>query len=138
MILYFTPFECVGEFRFNTKISCYLNKYEFDILLKEKEYQSNHYTLKEQEVTLFVEENIIDSICCNEECLYKGRNLIGMTIEEFVSHTGEKYYGEIDKADFEDDNIPQYIYEFDDIGLQVWVKNNKIVTVIASAYIEDE
>ena len=30
------------------------------------------------------------------------------------------------------------INEFDDIGLQVWVKNDKIVTVIASGFIENE
>ena len=61
-----------------------------------------------------------------------------MTVEEFISDTDEKYYGEVDKLDFEDDGIPQYVYEFDDIGLQVWSKNNVIVTVIASSEFVDE
>ena len=25
----------------------------------------------------------------------------------------EKYFGEVDKVDFEEDNIPQYVYEFE-------------------------
>jgi hypothetical protein len=40
--------------------------------------------------------------------------------------------------DFEDDGIPQFVYEFETIGLQVWEKNSRIVTIIASPYIEDD
>jgi len=70
-------------------------------------------------MTLFVENSVIEDIGCYEELLYKGRNLIGMSIEEFISHTGENFVGEIDCLDFEEDHIPQCVYEFEAIGLQV-------------------
>lgn len=56
-----------------------------------------------------------------------------MKIEDFISYSNLKYYGEIDVLDFEDDNIPQYVYEFDDIGLQIWTKNGIIVTGIINS-----
>jgi hypothetical protein len=138
MIPFLIPFKYVGDFKINSKISNYFNLYEFEIFPKDGEYDSEKYNIYNPSISLFVENEIIESICCDEECLYKERNLIGMSIDEFISHTGEKYYGEIDEADFEEDNIPQYIYEFEDIGLQVWTKNDIVVTVIASTAYEDD
>ena len=110
MIAFFQPFQGIGDFTFNESISNYLNSYEFTIYPKEGEYDCDKYNIDNIDISLYLDHNnIIESISCREECLYKGRNLIGMSIEEFISHTGEKYYGEIDKLDFEDDNIPQYV-----------------------------
>lgn len=135
---FFIPFESVGDFKINSKIDDYFNSHEFEVFPKDGEYDSEKFNIDNPSISLFVEDGVIESICCDEECLYKGRNLIGMSIEELISHTGEKYYGEIDEADFEEDNIPQYIYEFEDIGLQVWTKNGIVVTVIASTACEDD
>ncbi len=140
MIYYFIPFERVGEFILKSDIRNYQDDFNFTVKAYEDEFSSSeHYSLENPKLSLFVDlhSKKIDEIACYEEVLYKGRNLIGMTIDEFISHTGEKYYGEIDKLDFEDDNIPQYVYEFDDIGLQVWTKNNIVITVIASQLSEE-
>lgn len=76
-------------------------------------------------------DSLIENIKCYKYFIYKSKNLIGMSIEKFIEHTGERYYGEIDTLDFEEDGLPQSVYEFEDIGAQVWVKNGKIVTIIA-------
>jgi hypothetical protein len=139
MIAYFLPFRGIGDFMFNEPIASYINTFDFTIYSKDGKYDCDKYTIDNPDISLHVDDNNnIESISCHEECLYKGRNLIGMTIEEFISHTGEKYYGEVDRLDFEDDGVPQYVYEFDDIGLQVWCKNDVIITIIASSEIDDE
>ncbi|HUH25796.1 MAG TPA: hypothetical protein VLY87_04165 [Flavobacterium sp.] len=126
MIAILILFQSVGNFVLKSNINNYLKKYSFDI----SDYSSDlnvpvvHYSVEYPRITLFVENSLIEEIACYEELLYKGRNLIGMKIEEFISHTGEDFVGEIDCLDFEDDNIPQYVYEFETIGLQVWIKGN--------------
>lgn len=44
-----------------------------------------------------------------------------------------------DHVKYVDDGIPQYVYEFESIGLQVWVKGREgnILTIIASSYYEE-
>lgn len=138
MIVTLIPFQSVGDFVLKSSINNYINEYSFDI----SDYSSDltapaiHYSMEYPKITLFVENNLIEEIACYEELLYKGRNLIGMKIEEFISHTGESFVGEVDCLDFEDDDVPQYVYEFETIGLQVWVKGEKsnIVTIIVSSY----
>lgn len=141
MIATLVPFQSVGDFTLKSNIDNYIKKYSFDI----SDYSSDlaapavHYSIEYPQITLFVENGLIEEIACYEELLYKGRNLIGMTIEEFFLHTGENFVGEIDCLDFEDDNIPQYVYEFESIGLQVWVKGieGNILTIIAFSYYEE-
>lgn len=138
MIVILIPFQSVGDFVFKSKINNYLKKYSFEV----RDYSSDlaaptvHYSIEFPRMALFVENGLIEEIGCYEELLYRGRNLIGMKIEDFLSHTGEKFVGEIDCLDFEDDNIPQYVYDFESIGLQVWTKGKEgnIVTIIASSY----
>lgn len=136
MIPYLIPFESVGEFYINDSIENYLDSYSFTVEdFSNENTPSLNYRIDNPEITLFIDKGIIDYIGCYEELLYKGRNLIGMTISEFMNHTNENYYGEIDELDFEDDNIPQFVYEFENIGLQVWEKgkDGKIVTVLVNS-----
>jgi hypothetical protein len=132
MFNYLIPFERVGQFILNSEITNYTEDFNFDIHLYGGTSPSEHYSLKQPEITLFVniDNKRIEEVAIYEELIFKGRNLIGLTIEEFISHTEENYIGEIDRIDFEDDNIAQYIYEFENIGLQVWEKNKEIITII--------
>ena len=70
-----------------------------------------------------VRENKIDSIFCYKELFYKNTNLIKLTIDQFKIITESNFIGKIDELDFEDDGIPQFVYEFETIGLQVWEKS---------------
>jgi hypothetical protein len=138
MIPYLTILHGVGDFVIGNPIRLYLEKFSFEIYPKEGKYDCIKYVIKNPVISLFVEEGMINSISCEEECLYKGRNLIGISIEEFISHTGFTHEEEIDELIFEEDNIPQYVYEFDEVGLQVWVKMEKIVVIIVGEYFENE
>lgn len=135
MIAYLIPFEAVGIFQIGKKITEYdckfeIEKHEFNT------FRSEHYSIDHPKITLFVMNDVIDSIACYEECLFKGRNLIGMNLNEFMVFTGEEYTGKPDPLEFEEDGVPQWVYEFEGLGLQVWTKNDNIVTVIVSEFIE--
>ena len=60
-------------------------------------------------------------------------NLIGISIEDFQKITESSFVGEIDKLHVEDDSIPQLVYQFEELGLQVWEKNKVIVTIVADS-----
>ncbi|MBT2622611.1 hypothetical protein [Chryseobacterium sp. ISL-6] len=134
MIPYLTPFTGVGEFVIGRPIDHY--KKDFEFLIKDFNSSSTpsiNYTIYNPETTVFTENNIIDSIACYEEVLYKGKNLIGITVNEFLLFTDETYTC-VEELDFEEDNISQFVYEFEKMGLQVWEKgkNGKIITIIVN------
>ena len=67
-----------------------------------------------------------------KELVYKNTNLIGLTIDDFKKITGADYVGEVDIRDFHEDEPPEYVYEFEEIGAQVWTHYDRIVTIIVS------
>lgn len=140
MVMYFIPFKCIGNFEIDTSIKSYLKEYDFEYFMDIDNIGRDTFSLDDIGISLYVESSnqIIESINCSESCLYRGRNIIGMTINEFIVHAETFYYEEPDCLDFDEDDIPQYVYEFEDIGLQVWTKHNRIVNVIASGLIAED
>ncbi len=136
MILDLIPFKKVGAFILGGNIDPIIEKYAFDFSPVD-ESGLKSYILKDIGISLYVEEELIESIACHKECNYRGKNIIQMSFNDFKDHTGLLPHGEKDEVYMSDDEV-QDVFEFDDIGLQVWVKDNKIVTVIASPYIEDD
>lgn len=129
------PFSGVGMFLIGDTIDRYKKDFEFVI----KDFSSSNvpsinYTIYSPELTIFTENNIIDSISCYEELLYNGKNLIGITINEFLLFTDENYTC-TEELDFEEDDMPQFVYEFEKMGLQVWEKgkDGKIITIIVNS-----
>lgn len=136
MIPYLIPFERVGEFYLDDSIENYIDLYPFVVEdFRNEDTPSLNYRIAQPEITLFINNGIIEYIGCYEELLYKGKNLIGITINEFINTTNENYFGDIDELDFEDDNIPQFVYEFENLGLQVWEKGKggKIVSILVNS-----
>ncbi|UJH66381.1 hypothetical protein [Allomuricauda sp. SCSIO 65647] len=131
MVPVFEPFVGIGDFELDTTIDKYLGDYNFKILNKDGKYDCDKYIIDNPDMSLYVDENnIIESISCREECLYKGRNIIGMNIDEFINYYDIAPVGDVDIMPIGEEM--QDVYEFDDIGLQVWCVNDKIVTIIAS------
>ena len=137
MILYLVPFERVGDFELGGDLINYKENYNFDYSPADDSTGWETYSIQDEGLSIYTEANKIVSIACDEECLYNGRNVIGMFIDEFVSFFNMQSTGEVDTY-VKENNIIQNIYEFDEIGLQVWCENDLIVTVIASPFIEDE
>ena len=91
------------------------------------------YSFSETPVVAFTDENkCIESIYCEEECLWRDANLIGMSIANFEKKAGRSHDGEVDHVQLTEQL--QDVYEYDDLGLQIWVFDGTIVTIIASDY----
>ena len=70
------------------------------------------------------------TIACYQECIFNPINLINLNFNKakVLLNSSPSEQDTIKLKDGE-----QKVYEFDDYCLQVWVKNNKIVTVIVSS-----
>ena len=138
MKLNLSPFKSVGPFKFGENVDKYISILQFFKYSPPDEFGVCEYESQDSSFFITVRENKIDSIFCYKELFYKDTNLIGLTIEQLKIITESNFIGKIDELDFEDDGIPQFVYDFETIGLQVWEKNSGIVTIIASPCIEDD
>ena len=129
------------DFELGCKISKYIRRPHYVHKWKDP-FQWECYTFIQDkiEIELFCEDKIIKSICCNESCIFKGKELINMDFQEFLglieeypsSHDIE--YVVVNK----DRGQNQHVYDFDNSGLQIWTWRNKIRTVIISNSEDDE
>lgn len=138
MIPILDPGYSVGPFNFGDHISLYLGQYDFEIETIGERDPTTYYSLEGMGASLTLdEEERVEDILCRKELQFRGANLIGMSLRQFEVHTMASYVDEPDSLNWEDDGIPQIIYEFESLGLQVWVKSGVIVTIIASAVWEE-
>ncbi|TJY65425.1 hypothetical protein FAZ19_09760 [Sphingobacterium alkalisoli] len=123
MIPVLVLFKQVGDFILGDSIKEYLDRFEFSIddMSDDKVTPVICYTFSNPEITLFVEiDGIIDYIECYEELLYKGVNLIGLSVQQFSNHVEDDYSDE-DRLYVNEEDV-RYVYEFNQVGLQVWAK----------------
>lgn len=129
--LNFVPFKSIVFFQLGDNISQYkdlLSDWEFEPI---DQYGKEYYKSSDDNLMIAVRNQAIESIFCYKEIHYNNINLIGLSIQAFKDLLNVEPVGEVDKYDFEDDNQPQFVYEFESVGLQVWEKNGVIVTIIA-------
>lgn len=131
------PNISVGDISFGDSIEKYDNRqYEYEERLLNSTYRS--YSFEDVPVTAFVDDGgRIESIRCAKECIWKEVNLIGLDYGRFVA----LYPKNPDGIDFlitmdeDGKNVQeQEVYDYDDIGLQLWAFEGQIVTVIATVY----
>ncbi|GAA4799796.1 hypothetical protein GCM10023231_30750 [Olivibacter ginsenosidimutans] len=87
-------------------------EYYFNGKRQNAKLTSHVYFIENPDISIYVEQNLIVSISCREEGIYKGRNMIGMFIDEFMKYYELIPIGAADELCFEEDNVPQYVYEF--------------------------
>lgn len=122
------PLKKVGPFKFGSSIKEYVQKY--DLVNIPEEYNEKVdwgvYKFLEND-RIYTENDKIVSVLCSSNCLYKGRNLIGMPIDQITIILGRKP-DNVEMAELSDG--PQKIYDFEKLGLQLWVKGEYVVTAI--------
>lgn len=136
MILELIPFKKVGEFTFGESITPIIEKYKYNFSPVD-ESGLKSFILKDIGISLYVENETIEYVACHQICIYNGRNLIQMNYDDFIIHVGFTSNSEKDEV-YMTNGETQDVYEFDDIGLQVWVKDKTVVTVIAFPFIEED
>lgn len=90
---------------------------------------------KDAETRVHIENDLIVTVACYERCILHGRNLIGLEFDSAKQLIGCGHDEVPDIIEIDDE--PQEVYEFDDAGAQVWVKDGKVITVFCSAYDDD-
>lgn len=126
------PNTSVGNFIFGDNIKNYLHLPHSIIHHNEDELPYESYIFYELGITIWVEKYRIDTISCIMECIWKGKNLVKMYFDDFLSickivpKKTENIYLLVNGR-----GQNQMVYDFDELGLQIWVWRKKIVTVIA-------
>ncbi len=131
------PNKSIGIFHIGDNIKKYINLTYRITRHNEDEIAYDSYQFDELGITLWVEENKINSIRCTKECIWKNKNLINMNFDDFLLISNQ----EPDKKEniyllVNDRGQNQMVYDFNKLGLQIWVWREKIRTVIVSNYNE--
>lgn len=139
MIPILNPGYSVGPFNFGDHINLYLGEYDFEVETIGERDPTKYYSLEDEGVWITLDENeCIGIVACKKELQFRGANLVGMSLRQFEVHTMAGYVDEPDSLNWEEGDIPQIVYEFESLGLQVWVKSGVIVTIIAMEIWEDD
>ncbi len=120
-----------GEFILGVSITKYLQKCFTMKVYKEKVYTNECYIFENDNVEIWCENGIINTIRCDTYCIYNGYNLINMNFNDFLlrfkwepSDKDMIYLSNNGKGQ------NQQVYEFEKEGLQIWVWRDKIRTVL--------
>ncbi len=133
--LVWNPSKGIGPFQIGVKIKKYIQEFDLELVSDEMKegYEWETYSIKNRDdIRVYSEDSKVVSILCDEYCFYEGKNLIGITIEQLVNVLNTEPNEKVDKIDL-DDGI-HYVYEFDDYGCQVWVKDNKVESFTCNDY----
>lgn len=133
------PNISVGDIILKDDITKYLNK-KYTVHKKETEpLEYDSYDFYDDGIDVWTENNVIESICCRHTCYWKGRNLIRMNFNVFLSQYGIIYDSKDELFMRVGEHFQtQKVYDFDKLGLQIWVWRNLIRTVIVSKYGGDD
>lgn len=128
------PFESVGVFCFNKKIIDYLNDYQFEIeIASEDEIPKwDTYKLRDIGLEIYVENDLIISICCSKTLSYNGFELLRKNID-FIQKSINIIHDEKDYIFLNEEETAHEVFEFNNLGLQIWQKDNVIDSIFCSA-----
>ncbi len=138
MILEWIPLKSVGHFIFGTPIDEYYKKFSLRPI-PEEYYEGVDWEVfgisGRDDLRLYFEKGRLKAVSCEESCLYRDMNLIGMAFEEVSS----MFNAEPDIMEPEELSDGWHeVYEFEESGLQLWVKKGIAVTAICSDMCSDE
>ncbi|MDR0186411.1 hypothetical protein ETF27_09340 [Prevotella brunnea] len=129
------PKKGYGIFKVGAPIDDYLQLPHRKEVYEEESFRMDCYVFPVEKVELWCESGIVNTIFPWESCFYAGTNLLGMNFDEFLSMTGAKPNDEdtiyVPQNNGKGQN--QHVYDFDGMGLQLWVWRGKIRTVLIYA-----
>lgn len=124
------PNKSYEEFELNVPVSNYFYK-KYDEIAPDSIYPFKRYRFALPKIEIWCRDKMIDTIVCELICYYEDTNLIGLGYDAFlklfdVTCTDSKQiYVEANGR-----NELRHVYEFDVLGLQVWVWHKRIKTVL--------
>ena len=110
-----------------------INEYKNLLLVKVDEYDADvdwiSYKLENRDMRLYIENNKFVSVACYDECIFKGKNLIGLNINELNKFLNKKP----DKSEkmMLDSGLKE-VYDYYNLGIQVYVKAGIVDSITCS------
>ncbi len=135
------PNKSLGIFILGDYIEKYLYLSHVQKCENEERFSYNSYEFYNGNIEVWLtEDNRVRTIHCDKKCYWKNQNLIGMNYNNFLILTQQEPNEEdiIYIPVSTDRGQNQKVYDFDDLGLQVWVWREKIRTVLVTKYEDEE
>ena len=131
--MFFEPLRRVGPFLFGEAIEPLVDKMGLIEIPEESEDATGWvcYTMPGQAIRIYSEDGKIVSIACYEDCWYGGINLVGAAFQDVVGLLGTVRLSDEPNV-IEIDDEEQTVYEIESDEVQLWVRDEVVVTVICS------
>lgn len=123
------PNSSLGPIKLGDQVSHYVEKFH----LKDANDDNDDitgwvsYVLPSVDTYVYVENGIIVSITSYEEFIYKEKNIIGVKTSELLNILGRDP-DEIGVSVLYDNGVIQTPFEYLDLGLQLWIKDEEVVS----------
>ena len=85
------------------------------------------YSYDGDAIMVHVEDGSIVAVTCYQQCLLNGTNLIGLDYETVEKLLGCPTASSPDVIEIDDE--PELVYDFDQVGANVWVRNGRVVSI---------
>ena len=129
MQLIWQPGIAVGPFYFDHP----RQEYEQDFNLEYYELEGSDrttYEIRDLDLDLLFEKDLIVTISCRRELLYKDRNLIGMTLDQLMTIIQLPKHDVYERYDIELGDF--HVYSFFPVGLQAWLLEGRVNTILVN------
>ena len=133
------PNSSYNDFVLGSNISNYMDRGHTKKTYHESIFTNDSYHFIKEDIDVWCElDGQINTIRCSSSCIYKGVELIGLEFSKFISLV-EKVPDDNDVVYLSREGHRgqnQHVYDFDSLGLQIWVWRNRIRTVMICKYDE--
>ena len=127
------PNHSLGCFVLGENIEKYLH---FVHNVQELDYHTSYY-FDDFDIDIWLDDSRkVNTIRCTKYCYWNEKNLIKMSFEQFLLECNVKP----DRSEMlyvmisENRGQNQIVYDFDELGLMIWVWRDKIRTILISKY----
>ncbi|GBC62887.1 hypothetical protein DENIS_3871 [Desulfonema ishimotonii] len=130
------PLERVGPFVFGDLIEKYCDKFKLKQIPEEyNEKVGWQVWRKDSRFSVFSERERIVAVSCSTSCNYRNIDLIGISVKDVISIL-DTIPDSVEMIHLVEG--PQKVYDFDDLELQLWAKNDVVETAICSGPFGEE
>jgi len=124
------PLKRVANFMFGSAVDPYVTDGYLMALPDEDGVGWRAYGVRGRDMRVYAEDGEIISIACSDECCLKGRNLIGLPIEDAIEVIGTPPSSEPEQQWIIHER--QTIYYFDEMEAMLWVHRGVVVSITCS------
>ena len=128
----FEPTRSVLPFYLEKAIEPYLSMYAHEFTAGMDDESWDEYEFFDTSIQVYIDKKSrkIQAIRCDKNCYWSGRNLINLSIDEFFQHIDlENEIYKVEKMALTDEE-EQDVYDFDLLGLQLWVNDQGVIVCV--------